>query len=115
MVYNIELQFYDEDSSKVSDFRASMAWFRKFCERQNLKNVPIYTEYEIVNHQKVSTFVEEFQNIASQYNPNLIFHFDECGLIWNVDNSPNSSQQTKNNVTLLLGNYLTFVVCQLKI
>lgn len=101
---NIELQYYDGDSSKISDFRASMGWFRKFCDRQNLKSVLTFTESEIVNPKSVLTFVKEFHNIASQYNSNLIFHFDECGLIWNTENIANSAQQTKKQVTLLLGN-----------
>lgn len=69
-----------------------------------------YTASELVDNQRVSTFMEEFNDIASQYNPNLIFHFDECGLVWNINKFKNSRQEHKNNVTLLLGKYFYFSV-----
>lgn len=109
-MYNIEIQVFDGDTAKTSKFSGSSGWLSRFISRKNMKLSPCFEESVIVDHQRISTFIDEFHDIASQYNPNLIFHFDECGLVWNIDKYKDPAlitQQHKNTVTLLLGNYLT--------
>lgn len=115
LMYNIELQCYGEAEikQKTSNFQGSNGWFLGFQNRYNYKRTTLFDESEIVNKQDVAAFVAKFNETALDYNPNLIFHYDEVGLVYNIDKKfrPSSassksgtSQHHKNLVTLLLGN-----------
>lgn len=111
----IEKQYYGiEDVDYCSKFKASQGWFWKFCQRHKVKHVKFFGESALVDKDIVKNFVEEFEAIASEYSPHLIFNFDECGLFWrktptggyttaSIPSVPGNKPK-KERVTLLLGN-----------
>lgn len=82
LVRSIELQYYSGNQHLVSNFVASDGWFRRFCDRHQVKHVKFYGESALVNKNVVIDFVSQFEVIANGYHPHLIFNFDECGLFW---------------------------------